>query len=78
MSFTLTFVVGTVGSIAAIAAAFFWLWASRIRVPNDIDNFIGVLQRVSKLNAYGALAASVAALCGLLVLWFGRQVSHLL
>ncbi len=77
MSFTLTFVVGTMGSIAAIAAAIFWLWGSRIHVPNDIDNFIGVLQRVSRLNAYGAIAASLAAICGLLVLWFGRQVSYL-
>ncbi len=77
MSFTLTFVVGTVGSIAAIAAAIFWLRASLTHVPDDINNFIGVLQRVSKLNACAAFAASVAAFCGLLVLWFGRQVSYL-
>ena len=77
MGFTLTMIVGTVGSIAAILAAGFWLWSSLVHVPDDIDNFISVLQWVSRLNSYGAMAASVAAVCGLMVLWFGRQPAYL-
>ena len=77
MGFTLTKIVGTVGSSAAILAAVFWFWASRVHVPNDIDNIISVLQWVSLLNSFAALAASVAAICGLIVLWFGRQPASL-
>ncbi len=77
MGFTLTMIVGTVGSIAAILAAGFWWWASRVHVPDNIDNFISELQWVSRLNSHGAMAASVAAVCGLMVLWFGRQPAYL-
>lgn len=56
------------GAFAALLAAIFWLWASLIQVPDNIDTFISVLQRIGRMNAYGALAASVGAICGLIVL----------
>ena len=77
MGFTLTMIVGTVGSVAAILAATFWLWASFVHVPDDMDKFISALQWASRLNSYGAMAASIAAVCGLTVLWFGRQPAYL-
>ena len=77
MSFTLTMIVGTVGSIAAILAAGFWFWASLVRFPDDIDNIIGALRRASRLNSFAAMAASIAAGCGLIVLWFGREPAYL-
>jgi len=73
MSFTLTTVVGSVGTIAALLAAIFWLWASLVHVPDNVDTFIAALQWASRLNSYGAMAASVAAICGMIVLWFGRH-----
>ncbi len=77
MGFTLTKIVGTVGGIAAVTAAVFWFWASSVHVPDDIDNFISVLQWVSRLNSYAAFATGVAAVCGMIVLWFGRQSAYL-
>ena len=76
MSFMLTKIVGTVGGIVAITAAVFWFWASSVPVPEDTDNFINVLQWVSRLNSYAAAAAGVAAVCGMIVLWFGRQPAY--
>ncbi len=76
MSFMLTMIVGTVGGIAAITAAVFWFWASSVPVPDDNDNFISVLQWVSRLNSYAAFATGVAAICALIVLWFGRQRAY--
>jgi len=62
---------GIVGTLAAIAAAGFWFYASLIEIPANMDTFIGELQRASRWNAYGAGAASVAALCA--AYGFGRQ-----
>ena len=76
MGFTLTLIVGTIGSIAAIAAGGFWLWASLVDVPNDIDNIIKILQWVSRLNSYAAMAAGTAAICGLIVLLIGRAPAY--
>jgi hypothetical protein len=56
-------IVGGVGIVASVLAAAFWLWASLLKVPDNIDTFIPALQKIGRLNAYGALAASVAALC---------------
>ena len=76
MGFTLTKIVGTVGSIAAGLAAIFWFWASSVHAPDDIDNFISALQWASRLNSYAAAATGVAAVCGMIVLWFGRQPAY--
>ncbi len=76
MSFMLTMIVGTVGGIAAITAAVFWFWASSVDVPNDIDKIIGALQWASQLNSYAAMTAGVAAVCGSIVLWFGREPAY--
>ncbi len=76
MGFTLTSIVATVGSFGAILAAIFWQWASLVHVPNDIDNIVSVLQWVSRLNSYGAMGASLAAVCGLIALWFGRAPAY--
>jgi hypothetical protein len=56
-------VVGLVGIISSVAAAILWFWASRIKVPDDMDTFIGELQRISRWNAWAALATGIAALC---------------
>ncbi len=69
---TINVVVAGVGVVASLLAAVFWLWASLLSVPDNIDTFIGVLQRASRLNAYGAGAAAVAALCATFL--FARQV----
>jgi hypothetical protein len=76
MSFTLTKVVRLVGILAALLAAVFWLWASLVDVPDDIDTIVSVLQRVSMLNALGAMAASAGAFCGMLEFWFGRHPAY--
>jgi hypothetical protein len=59
----LDFIVGFAGVMATFVAGAFWLWASLIKVPDNIDTFISVLQRVGRINAYGAWSACVAALC---------------
>ena len=64
--------VSSLGVVASVVAASSWLWASRVTVPDNIDTFIAALQRVSRLNAYGAVAASVAAVCAAVL--FSRQM----
>ncbi|HEU4342024.1 MAG TPA: hypothetical protein VFU31_10670 [Candidatus Binatia bacterium] len=68
---TLDIVVGGIGMAAAIVAAALWLYASLIAPPDNLDTFIGELQRIARLNAYAAWAAVVAALCAAYL--FGRQ-----
>jgi len=63
MSQTALTIVGSMGVIAAAFAAFFWFWASVIEVPDNIDTFIAALHQVSRVNAWGATAAGVAAVC---------------
>jgi len=60
-------VVSGIGATAAAFAAGFWLWASLIPVPDNIDTFIGELQRISRINAYGAMSACVAAISGVVL-----------
>ena len=55
-------IIAAVGLVASLAAAGFWLWASLIKVPDNIDTIVGELQRVGRLNAWAAFAAIVAAL----------------
>ena len=70
MSFTT--VVSGIGAIAGAFAAYFWLQASLVEVPDNIDTIVGELMRASRLNAYGAVAAVVGSLCA--VVLFARQV----
>jgi hypothetical protein len=60
--------INWIGALAALAAAGLWFWASLIEVPNNQDTFIEQLQRISRLNAYAAAAAGVAAICAALAL----------
>ena len=69
---TINAVVSGLGVVASVLAASLWLWASLIPVPDNIDTFIGALQRASRLNAYGASAAAVFALCAAFL--FARQI----
>jgi hypothetical protein len=55
--------VAGLGAATSIAAAFFWFWASVIPVPDNLDTFIGVLRRISRINAFAAGCAAMAALC---------------
>ena len=64
-------VVSGTGALASLFAAGFWLWASLVPVPDNLDTFIGALQHIAQLNAYGAGSAVVAALCGTTL--FARQ-----
>ncbi len=56
-------IVTSVGLLASLAAAGFWLWGSLIKVPDNIDTIVGEIQRIGRVNAWAALAALVAALC---------------
>ena len=69
---TINAVVAGAGAVAGILAAGWWLWASLVPVPDNIDTFIGALQWASRLNAYGAGAAAVAAICAAVL--FARQI----
>jgi hypothetical protein len=66
-------IVTSVGLVASLAAAGFWLWGSLIEVPNNIDTIVSELQRIGRLNGWAALAALVAALCAAYVFW--RQMA---
>ena len=65
-------VVSGIGAFAALVAAGFWLWSSRVAVPDDIDKFIAALQSASELSSFAAIAAAVAAFCGAIL--FARGV----
>jgi hypothetical protein len=55
--------VAVAGALSSLGAAGFWLWASVIPVPNNMDTFITALQRISHINALAAICATMAALC---------------
>jgi hypothetical protein len=57
-------IVRSLGCLASLTAAFLWWYASVLEVPDNIDTFIGELQRISRWNSYAAMAAGVAAFCG--------------
>ena len=59
-----------IGIAASLIAAVLWLWASLLKVPDNIDTFIPALQRISRLNAWAAFAASIAAACAAIT-WLG-------
>ena len=58
------------GAILGIGAAVLWLWASLIKVPDNLDTFIGVLRRIGRLNAWAAFASALAATCAVFVFLF--------
>ena len=66
-----TFISG-LGAVAGLFAAYWWLQASLVDVPNNLDTFILALQLASQLNAYGAFAAMIGALCAAFL--FARQI----
>jgi hypothetical protein len=66
-------IVTSVGLLASLAAASFWLWGSLIEVPDNIDTIVGELQRIGRVNAWAALCALVAALCAAHAFW--RQMT---
>jgi hypothetical protein len=66
-------IVTSVGLVASLVAAGFWLWGSLIAVPDNIDTIVAELQRIGRLNAWAALAALVAALCAAYAFW--RQMA---
>ncbi len=53
----------------AIVAAVFWLWGALITVPDNIDTFISVLQKIGQLNAVAATSAALGAICGAYLFW---------
>jgi hypothetical protein len=56
------FIVGIVGVVASFGAAAFWLWASLIKVPDNMDTFIQALQHAGRINSW--TCACIAAICG--------------
>jgi hypothetical protein len=59
----LDFFFGFLGVITSLGAAGLWLWSSLIKVPDNIDTFIGALQRIGRVNAWAALCSCGAAVC---------------
>jgi hypothetical protein len=57
-------IVGIVGIVASLVAAIILLRASFIEVPDNIDTFIGELQRIGLWSSAGCFAAFMAAVCG--------------
>ena len=58
MNMTLSVVI----AVASLTAAGFWFWASHVvKVPDNMDTFIGELQRIGKFNSRAALSAGIAA-----------------
>ena len=41
-------IISIAGVISTLLAAYWWFRASLIQVPDNIDTFIGVLQRIGK------------------------------
>ena len=72
---TLDLIVDVVGVVASGAAAGLWFYASSIDIPNNLDTIVGALKRASEWNAYGAIAAGVAAVC--LMITFLRRFNRL-
>ena len=68
----LDYAVAVVGVIASLTAAVLWFWGSLIPVPDNVDTFIAELQRIGRLNGWGAVAASIAAVCAAYALWRTR------
>jgi hypothetical protein len=66
-------IVPSVGLLASLTTAVFWLWGSLIEVPDNIDTIVGELQRIGRVNAWAAMAALVAAVCAAYGFW--RQFS---
>ena len=63
---------GALGVLTSFVAAVFWFWASWIKVPNNQNTFISVLQKIGWLNARGAGSACIAAICA--VYGFARSI----
>jgi hypothetical protein len=57
------FAVCLIGIISSVVAAMLWFKASRIKVSDNQDTFIGELQRMSRSNARAAVAFGIAFLC---------------
>lgn len=68
---TIRTIVSGVGVFAGAAAAFFWLQAALVVVPDNLDTFVSALQTASRMNAIAAGASVVGALCA--VFLFARQ-----
>jgi hypothetical protein len=62
-------IVCAIGLIASALAAVLWFRASLVEVPNNVNAIAGELQRIGRLNAWGAFAASVAAVCAAYTFW---------
>ena len=69
---TINTAVSGLGVVAGVVAAYWWLRASLVDMPDNIDTFIAALQLASRFNAYGATAAVVGALCAAFL--FARQI----
>jgi hypothetical protein len=54
---------------ASVVAAALWLWASVIKVPDNLDTIVGELQRIGRVNAGAAFAALIAAGCAAYGFW---------
>jgi hypothetical protein len=65
-------IIGGIGALTFVAAATLWLWASLIKVPDNIDVFVSELQRISRVNAWAAFATTIGSLCAAII--FVRQL----
>jgi hypothetical protein len=60
-----------VGTLAGVISAVYWLRAALVPVRDNVDVIVDDLQRIGELNAIGAGAACIAAVCGSFL--FARQ-----
>jgi hypothetical protein len=74
MNQTVVTIIGGIGVVATALAAALWFWASLLEVPDNIDTFIGALQTISRVNAWGAFAASMAAACAAIT-WLSSMMN---
>jgi hypothetical protein len=60
-------IIGSIGTVAFIAAGGLGLWASAVEVPDNFDAFIAKVQRGSRVNAWVASATMVGSLCAVVM-----------
>jgi hypothetical protein len=69
-------IIGGIGALSFVAAAVLWLWASLIKVPDNIDTFVSELQRISRVNAWAAFATMIGTVCATII--FVRQLQRMM
>ena len=54
-------IAGAIATVAAVVAAGLFMYAATIKVPDNTDTIVAELQRISRWNSYGCIAAAIGA-----------------